>query len=68
MFQYLDLKLIAQGTNKIHFTMRKYICVTAYKGIIHTRQEIRYQGANNQRKKKKEFRTKCRQKPTHDCI
>lgn len=56
MFQYLHLKLIAQGTNKIHFTMHKYICITAYKGIIHTRQEIRCQGANNQKRKKKEKR------------
>lgn len=62
--------LIAQGTNKIHFTMHKYICITAYKGIIHTRQEIRCQGANNQKrkKKKKEFPIKCRQKPTPICI
>lgn len=70
MFQYLDIKLIAQGTNKIHFTMHKYICIIAYKGIICTRQEIRCQGANNQKKKekKKEFRTKCRRKPTPNCI
>lgn len=53
MFQYLDIKLIAQGTNKIHFTMHKYICIIAYKGIICTRQEIRCQGANNQKKKKR---------------
>lgn len=50
------IRLIAQGTNKIHFTMHKYICITAYKGIIHTRQEIRCQGANNQKRKKKEKR------------
>ena len=70
MFQYLDIKLIAQGTNKIHFTMHKYICIIAYKGIICTRQEIRCQGANNQQKKEKkqEFRTKCRRKPTPNCI
>lgn len=35
--------------------MHKYICITAYKGIIHTRQEIRCQGANNQKKRKKNF-------------
>lgn len=52
MFQYLDIKLIAQGTNKIHFTMHKYICIIAYKGIICTRQEIRCQGVNNQKKRK----------------